>query len=55
MLEIHNFTQNEIDEKFFGKVAKIVLDTVGVKDKVEISLAIVGNGRKEPGNRCFIL
>lgn len=53
MLEIHNFTQNEIDEKLFNKVAKVVLDTVGIKDKVEISLAIVGDGRMRKLNKIY--
>jgi len=53
MLEIHNFTQNEIDEKFFQKVSKIVLEIVNVKDKVEISLAIVGDGRIRKLNKMY--
>jgi len=53
MLEVHNFTQNEIDEKFFDKVTKTVLDTVGVKDRVEISLAIVGDGRMRKLNKIY--
>jgi len=53
MLEIHNFTQNKIDEKFFEKVAKIVLDTVNIKDRVEISLAIVGDGRMRKLNKIY--
>jgi len=38
MLEIRNFTQNKIDEKFFKKIIKIVLNEVDIKNKVEISL-----------------
>jgi probable rRNA maturation factor len=53
MLEIHNFTQNEIDEKSFRKTAEIVLKTVGVKDKTEISLAIVGDGRMRKLNKIY--
>ena len=53
MLEIHNFTQNEIDEKFFDKVTKTVLDIVGIKDEVEISLAIVGDGRMRKLNKIY--
>ncbi len=53
MLEIHNFTQNEIDEKLFRKTAEIVLKTVGVKDKTEISLAIVGDGRMRKLNKIY--
>jgi len=53
MLEIHNFTQNEIDEKLFRKTAEIVLKTVGVKVKTEISLAIVGDGRMRKLNKIY--
>jgi rRNA maturation RNase YbeY len=53
MLEIHNFTQNEIDDKFFQRVAKTILKTVGLKDKTEISLAIVGDGRIRKLNKMY--
>jgi len=53
MLEIHNFTQNEIDEKAFQRVAEAVLKTVGVKDKTEISLAVVGDGRMRKLNKMY--
>ena len=53
MLEIHNFTQNEIDEKFFQEIAKKALKTVDVKNDVEISLAIVGDGRIRKLNKMY--
>ncbi len=53
MLEIHNFTQNEIDENFFRKIAEKVLKTVNVKNDVEISLAIVGDGRMRRLNKMY--
>lgn len=53
MLEIHNFTQNEIDEKMFRRVAEVVLKTVGIKNKTEISLAIVGDGRMRKLNKMY--
>ena len=53
VLEIHNFTQNEIDEKAFQRVAEAVLKTVGVKDKTEISLAVVGDGRMRKLNKMY--
>ncbi len=61
MLEIHNFTQNEIDEKFFQRVAEVALNIVGQerpllslsKGKTEISLAIVGNGRMRKLNKMY--
>ncbi len=53
MLEIHNFTQNEIEEKFFQKIAKVVLKVAGVKEDAEISLAIVGDGRIRRLNKMY--
>ena len=53
MLEIRNFTQNEIDEKFFRKVAEVVLKTLGIKNQIEISLAIVGSGRMRRLNKIY--
>ena len=53
MLEIHNFTQNEIDEKFFQKIAEKALKIVDVKNNVEISLAIVGDGRIRKLNKMY--
>lgn len=61
MLEIHNFTQNEIDEKFFQQIAEVALKIVNrekpglgfLKGKTEISLAIVGNGRMRKLNKMY--
>lgn len=61
ILEIHNFTQNEINEKFFQQVAKAVLEAVDkvkpalglLKSKTEISLAIVGDGRMRKLNKIY--
>jgi len=53
VLEIHNFTQNEIGEKLFQRVAKVVLKVVGIKNKTEISLAIVGDGRMRKLNKMY--
>ena len=53
MLEIHNFTQNKIGEKLFQRVAETVLKVVGIKDKTEISLAIVGDGRMRKLNKMY--
>ena len=53
ILEIHNFTQNEIDEKMFQRAAETVLKTVGLKNKTEISLAIVGDGRMRKLNKMY--
>ena len=53
MLEIHNFTQNKIDEKFFQRVADVVLEVVNIDKKTEISLAIVGDGRIRKLNKMY--
>ncbi|MBU2472724.1 rRNA maturation RNase YbeY, partial [Patescibacteria group bacterium] len=53
MLEIHNFTQNEIDEKFFQKIVEKALKIVDVKNDIEISLAIVGDGRIRKLNKMY--
>ena len=53
MLEIHNFTQNEIDEKLFQKATEVALRILKIKDKTEISLAIVGNGRMRRLNKKY--
>lgn len=53
VLEIHNFTQNEIDTKLFQRVAEIVLRVVDIKNKTEISLAIVGEGRMRKLNKMY--
>ena len=61
MLEIHNFTQNEIDEKFLARIAEKVLKFVAkekdlsglLKKEVEISLAIVGEGRIRKLNKIY--
>ncbi|MBU1292307.1 rRNA maturation RNase YbeY [Patescibacteria group bacterium] len=53
MLEIHNFTQNQIDEIFFQQVADVVLKVVNIDKKTEISLAIVGDGRIRKLNKMY--
>jgi len=61
MLEIHNFTQNEIDTGFLKKTAEKTLEFVkaekniaGLLDKeTEISLAIVGEGRIRKLNKIY--
>jgi len=61
MLEIHNFTQNEIDEKLFQKAAEVALEIVSKENsalrqaqgRIEISLAIVGNGRMRRLNKMY--
>ncbi len=53
MLEIHNFTQNEIDEELFQKAAKVALKEAKIDPKAEISLAIVGDGRIRRLNKMY--
>jgi len=53
MLEIHNFTQNQIDEKLFQQVADVVLKVINIDKKTEISLAVVGDGRIRKLNKMY--
>lgn len=61
MLEIHNFTQNEINEGFLKKISKKTLEFTAAEnnisslseEKVEISLAIVGEGRMRKLNKIY--
>ncbi|MFH0906747.1 MAG: rRNA maturation RNase YbeY [bacterium] len=53
MLEIHNFTKNEIDEKLFQRITEKTLEVVKIKGNTEISLAIVGNGRMRKLNKFY--
>lgn len=53
MVEIHNFTQNEIAAGFFESIARIALKESGVKGEIEISLAIVGDGRMRKLNKMY--
>jgi len=52
-LEIHNFTQNEIEEKLLQRVAEVTLRTLKIDRKAEISLAIVGHGRMRRLNKIY--
>lgn len=52
-LEIHNFTQNEVDNNLFTKAAKETLKYLEVKDNTEISLALVGDGRIRRLNKMY--
>ena len=60
-LEIHNFTQNEINNRFFEQILKTVLESVNQEksdlnlsvDKIEVSLAVVGEGRMRKLNKFY--
>lgn len=61
ILEIHNFTQNQIDEKFLEKIAEGAFKAMTrekpgsdlLKKKTEISLALVGEGRIRKLNKMY--
>jgi len=53
MLEIYNFTQNEINGKLLKEAAERCLKTIGIKNEAEISLAIVGEGRIRKLNKIY--
>jgi len=56
MIEINNLTGNPIDEDFFKKVAKIILEEeLGIPQfqKTDLSIALVGQGRIRELNRRY--
>lgn len=62
MLEIRNFTTNEIDERFFKKTAATIFHIIekekvfselSKKSKIEISLAIIGDARMRRLNKIY--
>ncbi len=61
LLEIRNFTQNKIDESFLRRAAQAALKTVFYNfkkgkekdEKMEISLAVVGDGRMRKLNKMY--
>jgi len=58
MIEIRNLTQNQIDEEFFKKTAKIVLEgehpPLGrVPEESELSIALVGQERMRELNKKY--
>lgn len=53
ILEIRNFTQNEIDEEFFRNIAEKAQKIFGLTGNIEIGLAIVGDGRIRKLNKMY--
>ena len=60
IIEIHNFTQSHIDEELFKKAGELALRIIKkerpdfkLKGEVEISLAIVGDGRMRKLNKIY--
>jgi len=53
MIEINNLTTNPVDEVFLKKVAKMVLEGEN-KEKVELSIALVGQGRMRELNKKYL-
>ena len=52
MIEINNLTTVSVDEEFFKKVAKDVLKGEN-KEKAELSIALVGQGRMRELNKKY--
>lgn len=52
-IEIHNFTQHAIGKDLFAKAAIKTLEFLKVKEKTEISLALVGSGRMRKLNKMY--
>ena len=53
MIGIRNFTSVEIDYSFLEKIIREVLKGEGIKDEVELSVAIVGPGRMREINKRY--
>jgi len=56
VIQINNLTGNPIDEDFFKKVAKIILEEeLGISQfqKTDLSIALVGQGRIRELNRRY--
>jgi probable rRNA maturation factor len=59
MIEINNLTTNPVDEVFLKKVAKMVLEGEHlpkgqIPEKVELSIALVGQGRMRELNKKYL-
>jgi len=52
-IEIHNFTQNEVDSNIFNKAADNTLKFLGIDKEIEISLALIGDGRMRRLNKLY--
>jgi len=52
MIEINNLTTNPVDEEFFKKVAKIVLEEE--KKDGNLSIALIGSGRMKKLNKKYL-
>lgn len=53
MVEIHNFTQSEVNNYFLKKIIETALGAVQFKGEAEISVAIVGDGRMRKLNKLY--
>ena len=53
MIGIRNFTSVNIDKNFLKRVIKKVLKGEGIKDEVELSVAILGPGRMREVNKRY--
>lgn len=53
MIGIRNFTSVEIDHFFLEKIIQEVLKGEGIRDEVELSVAIVGPGRMREINKRY--
>lgn len=52
-LEIRNFTKDKINKKLFLEVAEKTFKILSIKDKIEISLVFIGNGRMKKLNKIY--
>lgn len=52
-LEIRNFTKDKINKKLFLEVVEKTFKILSIKDKIEISLVFIGNGRMKKLNKIY--
>lgn len=52
-LEVRNFTKDKINKKLFLEVAEKTFKILSIKDKIEISLVFIGNGRMKKLNKIY--
>ncbi len=53
MIEINNLTTNQIDEEFLKNVCQKVLKGEKLKNKTELSLALIGQGKMRKLNKKY--
>lgn len=53
MVEINNLTTNPVDEEFLKRVAERILEGEKIKKEIDLSIALVGQGRIRELNKKY--